>query len=87
MITIIYISLALAALLILEDYVFSATLKMNTPPTSAQLYLESEEYDPLDDVIVSLWENNYSWEQIAVAVGLPLDELLAHPTAQDLFYK
>jgi len=38
----IIISLLISAALILEDMLFSATLKSNTPCTSQQLYLDCE---------------------------------------------
>lgn len=49
MTTFIIISLLISALLILEDMLFSATLKSNTPCTSAQLYLDCEVEDDWED--------------------------------------
>jgi hypothetical protein len=50
MIEIIIISLAISAYLILDDIVFTATLKSNTPCTSQQLYLDCDtDYDYLGD--------------------------------------
>ena len=40
MIEIITIALLISIAVIIDDCVFSATLKLHTPPTSAQLYLD-----------------------------------------------
>ncbi|MCP4342764.1 MAG: hypothetical protein GY794_18095 [bacterium] len=51
MLEIIYISLAISIYLIIDDYIFSATLKKTHPLSAAQLYLgcEVEDHYSLDD--------------------------------------